>query len=157
MPLKFKNYTLKAYVDVLAKKEPVPGGGSAAALTGALGASLLCMVARYSKGKSQSKAIESRIHKILEQSENIQKSFLELVDLDAQVYLKVVRATAKAKKTALKEARKVPKEVCRLCYKAIGLAPFLVKKGNKYLVADVDVAGELLLSAFKSAQHLMKD
>ncbi len=157
MPSKFKNYTLKSYLDVLAKKEPVPGGGSAAALTGALGAALLCMVANYSKGKSQSKMVEKRIQRILDQSEAIRKRFLELVDLDAEAYLNVVKtknASPREKKAALKGAQKVPQEVCRLSYKAVQLAPFLVQKGNKYLIGDVEAAIEMLMAAFNSALHL---
>ncbi len=152
---KFKNYTLTQYIAVLSKKVPVPGGGSASALTGSLGVALIEMVANYSKGRSQSKRIEHRIEKILEQSKEIRQRLLELVDLDAEAYLKVVktrRASVKEKKAALRGACAVPKEVSKLCYKAVRLSPFLVAQGNKYLVSDIEVAVEMLLAAFNSAQ-----
>ena len=134
---KFKNHTLKEYLDVLSKKTPVPGGGSAAALVAAAGVALLSMVASYSKGKCRTKAVENKIKKIHQQTEAMRKRLLELVDLDAKAYEKVVKARKKpasARKKALKEAGRVPLEVCRLCYKAVGLASYLAKNGNKNLI-----------------------
>ena len=151
---KYKNHTLCEYLDVLSKKTPVPGGGSAAALTGATGAALVSMVANYSKGISQSRKTENKICSLLKQSEHIRKRLLELVDLDAQAYLGVVKArkqSAQVKKKALREAAKIPREVCRLCYKGIQLAPYLVEEGNPYLISDIEVAAEMFLAAFNSA------
>lgn len=151
---KYKNHTLGEYLNVLSKKTPVPGGGSAAALTAATGAALVSMVANYSCGKSKFKRIENKISGILKQSEKIRKRLLELVDLDAQAYLGVVKArgaSPQIKKRASKKAAKVPHEVCQLCYKAIQLTPFLVENGNQYLVSDIEVAVEMFQAAFNSA------
>lgn len=151
---KFKNYTLKQYVEQLSQRTPVPGGGSAAALAAALGAALVSMVAHYSLGKGKPALMERKIKKILKESEKLKKRFLALVDLDAQAYLAVVKARKKSpkiKKAALKRAREVPLEVCNRCYEAVELTPFLVHHGNAYLVSDIQVANELLLAAFKSA------
>src|SRR3989338_6672573 len=151
---KYKNHTLRKYLDCLAAHEPVPGGGSAAALAGALGAALISMVAFYSLKKNKPRRIEDRIQKTLKDSEKIRRRLLELVDLDAQAYLRVVktrRASPKIKKRAMKKAREVPMETCRLCYAAVQLTPFLVKEGNRHLVSDVQVAIELLAAAFNSA------
>ncbi len=151
---KYKNYTLSEYLDALSKKTPVPGGGSAAALTAATGAALISMVANYSKGRSQCKRIENKIVSVLKQSEQIRKRLLELVDLDAQAYLGVVKArgaSAQVRKKALREAAKIPREVCKLCYQAIQLTPCLVERGNPYLISDVEVAAEMFLAAFNSA------
>lgn len=157
---KFKSHTLKEYLNVLSKKDPVPGGGSAAALNGALGVSLIGMVANYSKGKNSSKVVEKRIQKILNESQGLQKQFLELVDLDAEAYLKVVKArkgTEKQKKTAAKAAAAVPSEVCRLCYKSIQLTTYLVEKGSPYLLNDLEIATEMLFCTFNSARTLLKE
>jgi len=152
---RYINSTIKEYSDVLSKKTPVPGGGSAAALTAALAASLISMVANYSKGKSKSKRVEGKINNILKASEVIRKRLLVLVDLDAEAYLKIVKAresaSLKKKKEAKKAARSVPQEICKLCYKAVALTPFLVENGNKYLLSDIEVAIELLLSAYNCA------
>ncbi|HBO97265.1 MAG TPA: hypothetical protein DE315_07615 [Candidatus Omnitrophica bacterium] len=151
----FRNYSLSEYTRVLSLKVPAPGGGSAAAVTAALGAALLSMVANYSLGKTSSRANEQKIKASLKTSERLRKRFLALVDLDARAYLNVVktRKAAPAKRNAARrKAREVPLEACKLCYKAVQLAPTLVRYGNKYLVSDVKVALELLLAAFNSAK-----
>ena len=152
--MKYKNHTLKGYLDVLSARVPVPGGGSAAALVGALGTALLVMVANYSKGKSKLRPVNKRIDDIVVKGEKLKKRFLELVDLDAQAYLGVVKtrhASDKVRKQALKKAGDVPLETCRLCYAAIDMAPFLVKNGNRHLLSDVQVAVEMLQAAFNSS------
>lgn len=124
-------------------------------MIGAVGAALLSMVANYSIGKGSSSQAEKRIKDILMQTERLRKRFLELVDLDAQAYLSVVQSrqsSLQKKKAAVKAARQVPQEVCRLCYKAVQLSPDLVRYGNKYLLSDVEVALEALQAAFNSAK-----
>ena len=151
---KFRSHTLNDYLSVLSSKNPVPGGGSAAALTGALGAALIGMVTRYSVGKGKNKSDEAHLKKILKESQKIQRQFLELIDRDAEAYLKVVKtrkSSSAQKKKAQDESRRVPAQVCQLCYKAVELTPFLVARGNQYLISDVVAAVELLLASFKSA------
>ena len=77
------------------------------------------------------------------------------MDLDAKAYLSVVKARKESRQTkakALRQARKVPQEVCRLCYESVQLTSFLVEKGNRNLLSDIEVALELLLAAFRSAR-----
>ncbi len=157
---KFKSHSLKDYLSVLSSKNPVPGGGSAAALAGALGAGLIGMVTHYSIGKGRSSSDEKKFKKILRESQQIQNKLLDLVDKDAQAYLKVVKirkSNARAKRRAQIESRRVPARVCELCYKAVELTPFLVLKGNKYLISDVQAAVELLLASFKAAFIFTKE
>ncbi len=152
----YKNFTLQEYLNLLSQRIPVPGGGSAAALVGGLGAALISMVANYSLKRNQPASIEKDIKMILSKNEKIRKRLLELVDLDAQAYLKVVqsrRGVSEAKKkAALRQARLVPAQVCRLCFQALELTPYLVQHGNKYLLSDVEVAVEFLKSAFNAAK-----
>ena len=155
----YKHYSLQQYLEVLSQKTPVPGGGSAAALTGALGVALLSMVAHYSKGKDQSKTVEDKFQEILKGYKRIRLRLLELVDLDARAYLRVLKSrhtSSKEKKSALKMAKGIPQEVCQLCYRSVKLMPFLVRRGNKNLISDVEVALELLLAAYNSAFILVK-
>lgn len=150
---KFRDFTLTEYCEVLSQKVPTPGGGSAAALTGALGAALVSMVANYSLGK-KSPDVDVRLNEILAKSENYRKMFLELVDLDAEAYLEFVKARKaddKTREAAKKKACDVPLQIAKLCYQAIDLTPYLVVEGNKFLVSDVEVALELLGAAYKSA------
>lgn len=168
MTINFKNTILSQYLDQLASRQPVPGGGSAAALTAALGAALVSMVANYSIGrKNNTKATEKRLAKILKDSEAIHRRLLELSSLDSQAYLKIVAArkldtkaqpsarTASLKK-ASRDAAAVGKEVCQLCYKALSLTPFLVTAGNPYLISDVEAAAELLQAGFNASMVMVR-
>ena len=160
MSINFKDLTLKNYLDQLAGRQPVPGGGSAAALTAAMAVGLISMVTNYSIGrKANSPAVERRLTKILTQSESIRQRLLELTSLDSEAYLKVTAARVldkKAQKQASCEARSVPQEICKLCYKAVQLTPYLAEKGNPYLLSDVEVALELLMSAFYGARIMVR-
>ncbi|HQP10183.1 MAG TPA: cyclodeaminase/cyclohydrolase family protein [Candidatus Omnitrophota bacterium] len=151
---KFKSHTLSEYLDVLSRRTPIPGGGSAAALVAATGAALVSMVADYSRNRTRSKGVEKKIRSVRRRSERIRKRLLDLVDLDAQGYLKVVKArgaSTAVKKKAMREAAKAPREVCQLCYQAIQLVPYLVKNGNPYLISDIKVAAEMLFAGFNAA------
>jgi formiminotetrahydrofolate cyclodeaminase len=160
MAINFKDRTLQEYSDQLARHEPVPGGGSAAALTASVGVGLISMVTNYSIGrKANTNAVNNRLTKILAQSEPMRLRLLELTSLDSEAYLKVSAARSldkKAQREAAKEARAVPQEVCKLCRKAIGLTSFLVNKGNPHLLSDVEVAVELLGAAFKAAAVMVR-
>lgn len=154
MQTKFSKTSIKKYSELLSQRIPVPGGGSAAALVGTLGAALISMVAHYSLGKGKPPAIEKSIKEILKKSEKIRSRFLVLVDLDAQAYLNLVKSrkgTAGQKVSAKKRAREVPLEISRLCYEGMQLTPYLVEHGNKYLLSDVEVAVDFLSAAFNSA------
>lgn len=156
---KLKNHTVKEYLERLSSREPVPGGGSAAALVASLGAALLSMATNYSIGKKKTKAHNARMQKSLAKSEKIRKRLLELVDLDARAYLAIVKSknkSAAAKKAAFKKARQVPLEVCRLCYQAVDIAPLLIVKGNPHLASDVKAAVEMLEAAFNSAMTMVE-
>jgi len=160
MPINFKDKTLQEYLDQLSRREPVPGGGSAAALTAAMAVGLISMVTNYSIGrKVNTKDVDKRLSKILSQSEPIRLRLLELTSLDSEAYLKVSAARtldAKAQKQAAKEAKAVPMEVCKLCYKAVLLTPYLAEKGNPHLISDVEVALELLIAAFYGARVMVR-
>ena len=155
---KYKSYSINEYLNCLSQRTPVPGGGSAAALVGSLGAALISMAANYSLKKNKPVAVEENIKKILFKSEKIRKRLLELVDLDAQAYQNLVQArrgpdtSLQKKNAALRRARAVPQEVCRLCFQSMELTPYLVQYGNKYLLSDVAVAVEFLQAAFNAAQ-----
>lgn len=160
MTINFKDKTLQEYLDQLARREPVPGGGSAAALAGAMAVGLISMVTNYSIGrKSNTKAIDKQLNKILSKSEPIRQRLLELSSLDSEAYLKVTAARQldkKAQNQAVRTARAVPQEICKLCYKAVQLTPYLAEKGNPYLLSDVEVALELLMSAFNGARIMVR-
>ncbi|MFH0762665.1 MAG: cyclodeaminase/cyclohydrolase family protein [Candidatus Omnitrophota bacterium] len=139
----YKDSSLKKYLDDLAAKLPAPGGGSAAALSAALGASLISMVVNFSLGKPKYACYENDLKGIFRKSEGLRRQFLNLVDLDVRAY----------KGRNIRDALDVPFMLARLCLEGIKLCPPLVKKGNINLISDVAVAAVLLEAAFSSAQY----
>lgn len=139
--MEYKNQSLVKYLDDLSAKLPAPGGGSAAAINAAMGASLISMVVNFTLGKPKYAAFEVELKEILAQSEKLRNDFLELADLDAVAYA--------SKDT--RQALEVPLKLARLCCQAAKLCPPLIKKSNLNLISDVAVAAVFLESAFTSA------
>lgn len=152
------------YLDDLAAKKPAPGGGSAAAAAGALGVSLLSMVANFTVGKEKYKDVEVEIQQILDTAEKSRAELQKLIDEDVAVYQKVSaaykmpkdteedkRARSEAIQTALKDAMAVPLAICRNLFEAAKLCEPLLEKGNINLVSDVGVAAEFIASGFTAA------
>lgn len=149
-----QNYTVKSFCDILSKKTPVPGGGCASALVGALGVGLISMAIHYSLGKGKSRQVEARLKSILKKVERIRKQLIQLIDLDAQAYWKVVQTRkigGSQKERALEEATKVPWKVSQLCYEAVKLTPEVVEFGNPLLLSDMEAAIEMLWASYQAA------
>ena len=139
--MEYKNQSLVKYLDDLSAKLSAPGGGSAAALNAAMGASLISMVVNFTLGKPKYAVFEPELKEILAKSEKLRKDFLGMVDLDVVAY----------QSNDLRKALDVPLMLARLCCEAAKLCPPLVKKGNVNLISDVAVAAVFLEAAFVSA------
>jgi len=155
---------LGEYLDRLAAKLPAPGGGSAAALVGALAAALESMVANFTVGKEAYREVEAEVQSLLEQSEALRGELAKLVQADMDVYSKVSyafslpRETAEQKtarteaiQAALKVAAQVPYKVTVACDKALSLCPDLAAKGSANLISDVGVAVVFAEAALQAA------
>ncbi|NTV30309.1 MAG: cyclodeaminase/cyclohydrolase family protein [Candidatus Omnitrophica bacterium] len=155
--IRYKNSTLEQYLEQLAAREPVPGGGSAAALCGALGAGLLEMVTRYSLGKGKPPEVERELALLLEKAGQGRLRLLELVSHDSEAYL-AMREAKKVGEAAYRQATEravgVPVEIVRLCREMVQLAPYLHREGNPHLLSDV-VAAEKFLEAGAAAAGAM--
>jgi len=147
--------SLKKYLDDLAAKLPAPGGGSAAACTGALAAALVSMVANFTIGKKKYKKYESVANDVCTTSEKLRTQFMQLIDEDVRVYKKVEKhfysKDAVQKNAALKEAASVPLVIAKRAVEGMRLAFFFMNKCNTYLLSDIAVAAELFEGAFESA------
>ncbi|MDD5326189.1 MAG: cyclodeaminase/cyclohydrolase family protein [Phycisphaerae bacterium] len=154
----------KEYMDDLAAKKSAPGGGSAAAAVGAMGVSLLSMVANFTLGKKEYQYVEPEIREILSSSEKLRIVLEQLVDEDVAAYKKVSEAYKMAKETeeekkaraetiqaALRIAMEAPLAVCRNLYEAAKLCRPLLEKGNTNLVSDVGVGAEFIAAGFVAA------
>jgi len=152
------------YLDHLAAKLPAPGGGSAAALVGALAAALESMVANFTVGKEAYREVEQDVQALLEQSEALRAELAKLVQADMDVYLKVSSAYGLPRQTteqkaarteaiqaALKVAAQVPYKVALACDRALSICPELAQKGSANLVSDVGVAVVFAEAALQAA------
>lgn len=139
--MEYRDATLAKYLDDLAAKLAAPGGGSAAAMTAAMGVALVSMVINFTLGKPKYAEYEQELRNLLEKSEKLRGEFLNLVDLDVKAY----------KSKNLRDALNVPFMTARLSFEGASLCPPLVRKGNVNLISDVANAAIMLESAFASA------
>lgn len=153
------------FVEVLASKAAVPGGGGAAALVGAIGTALGSMVCNLTIGKKKYAEYDEKNKEILVRATEIQDELLKMVDEDAEEFLPLSKAyglpstTDEEKKIkeatledALKTACGVPIKIVRTCYEAIKLHEELVDKGSKLAISDVGVGVQCLRAALISGK-----
>lgn len=156
---------LPDFVDAVASAAPVPGGGSCAALAGALGTALLLMVIELTLGKKGYEPVEAEMKAVKDQLQPLPGRFLALVDEDARSFEAVIEAYAlpratdeeKAKRTetiqgALKNATLVPLATMERTVEALGWAPLVADKGNKNSLSDVGVGAMFLDTCLRGAR-----
>jgi len=156
--------TIKAFLDKLATSSPEPGGGSVAAMTGALGAGLVSMVASLTVGKEKYAGVQAEIQSLLAASEQVRADLQVLVQRDTEVYgavaeaMKLPRDTEQQKaerdatmQVALKEAAKVPLTIAEQSLKVAELSLTGAEIGNVNAVSDAGVAVLLADAAAQSA------
>ena len=161
---KLVNRPLPELLAEFASAGPTPGGGSAAALTSAVGLSLVAMVARMPRTKHGTDEDRQALDGVLLAVEHLAQHALDLVDDDAAAYDAVVAAYRKPKATedqkverrsaieaALRGAAEVPLEVMRSCRAGLGAALEAARTGNPSASSDVGVAVELLGAALRAA------
>jgi glutamate formiminotransferase/formiminotetrahydrofolate cyclodeaminase len=159
-----KDQKIKTFLDSLASESATPGGGSVAALTGAMSAALISMVSNLTVGKEKYRHLEDDIKLLLKKSESLRAKFEELMEKDVEVFnqfmaiMKLPRNNEEEKRErnqkmqiALIEAAKVPLEVARKSKELIDICQEIADKGNKNAISDAGVAVILAEAAFDSA------
>ena len=155
-----KDKTCREFTDLLASKTPVPGGGGAAALCGAIGISLGSMVGEYTVGKKNYEEVSKDIEILLERAEGLRKKFFSLIDEDARAFLPLSEAYSVPKENpervnlleaASIEAAEPPLEMVRCCGKALEILRDFQIKGNKMLVSDACCGGIICRAAMEAA------
>lgn len=152
------------FLDELASNSPTPGGGSVAALAGALGAALLSMVGNLTIGKKKYKDVEEDFKKIISSSERLRYELSQLIEEDVKVFnnfmatYKMSKETEDEKKIrtekmqkSLIEAAKVPLRVAYKCLDILSLSKEVAEKGNINVVSDAGVAALMAEAALESA------
>ncbi len=148
----------------LASSAPVPGGGSASALAGAMGAALIHMVVSLSTGRPGATQHEASLTEIGLAAAALQSELTTLADLDAVAYDAVVRARRLPKASlreqqlratqlagAVREATRVPLDTVHRASEVLGLAERLSPIGNGNAISDVGVGGLLAGAAMRGA------
>lgn len=161
--------SLQAYLDDLASDMPSPGGGSTAALSGAMGAALVCMVARLTLGKADYTAVQSEIETIIERVEVLRTRFQQLIQADIEAYghlsacFKMPRATSEEKAARTKaiqerlvEAALVPLEMAERAAELVQDCQRVAEIGNKNVLSDIGVAATLAFSAGSGASWMVR-
>ncbi len=159
MTISYAQTTINEYLQRLSAKEPVPGGGSAAALSGAMGTALIQMVAHYSIGKGKSEDVEKELQLILRKSSEKQQRLMDLITIDSQAFLSMKEAKKEGEasyKKACLYAAQVPAEIKCLCQEALCLTDFLHQEGNKYLLSDVIAAQAFLKAGILAASAMIE-
>jgi formiminotetrahydrofolate cyclodeaminase len=156
--------TIAAYLAKLASDEPEPGGGSVAALVGALGAGLVTMVTSLTLGREKFAAVEGDMSKLKTEAEALRAQLGELVTLDAVAYRAVANAMKLPKDTdeqaaersrvlqeALRGAAETPLRIVETAVEVARLSLPAAEMGNPHAVSDAGVAVLLAEAAAQSA------
>lgn len=159
-----KTLSLTGFLEATASDAPVPGGGSVAALSGALAAALGEMVARLTLGKAKYAAVETTMAELAQTLEDHRNAFVDLIDEDAASFDGVMKAFRLPKETdeekqhrqdaiqnGMKAAAEVPLKVAHRCVELMPLFMTLVEKGNQNAVTDGAVAAMMCRTAALSA------
>ncbi len=150
----------EGFAAALAAKEPVPGGGGAAALVGALGAALCSMVGNFTTGKKTYADVEGDVQRMLAEAEAVRMRLLELVQEDADAFYPLSQAyaiprddpnRAKTLEQATIEACAAPLEMMRQICRAIALLEEMGQKGSRMLLSDVGCGALLCRAALEAA------
>lgn len=169
----FVEQRINVFTDALADKAPVPGGGGAAALVGAIGSALSSMVAAITVPRIEDPAVKAEIEGVLVECEKTRADLLALVDADVEAFEPLSRAYRIPKddptreeilEKALYDACVTPIQIMRACCKAIDVHERMSQLGAGTVISDVGVGVACAKTALEGASlnvfintKLMKD
>ena len=159
-----KDKAIQTFLDELASKASTPGGGSAAAIMGAMGAALVSMVCNLTIGKKNYEQAGDELKEVLNEAEKLRERLTNMVHADVEVFNRVMGAYGMPKETdvektarteaiqaALKAATDVPLNCARACAEVINLSRVVAEKGNLNVISDAGVAVVAAEAALRSA------
>jgi glutamate formiminotransferase / formiminotetrahydrofolate cyclodeaminase len=160
------NEHLYTFIDQVAEGTPAPGGGSAAAYAGALGAALASMTARLTLGKKKYAEVEGKMESILQQSERLRAKLTRAVEEDAQAFDAILQAFKLPKDTPEQEsermeaiekatmhAAEVPLENARRAVRVMELCQHATTIGNLNAISDAASGAALARAALTAAGY----
>ena len=147
------NNSIQTFLDDLSSERPTPGGGGAAAVSGAIGAALVSMVANLTIGKKNYEAVWQDLEAVKAKAEALRAELIRAIDEDVVAFNAVMgayglpRATddekakrAAAIQAALKDATLAPLRAVKACFEVIRLSAAAAEKGNLNVISDAGVA-----------------
>lgn len=158
--IKYKEMSLTQYLEVLSSKEPTVGGGTVAALNGAMASSLVCMVASLTIGRKKYDHVQLMMQDILTQAEKLQEEFMLLMQKDSEAFSLVMNAYRLDKEDPLREesieqayrkAAEIPLEVAKCAVRCGYLAVDAAEFGNINAKSDGLVGAMNAYASVKSA------
>ncbi|MFW6372346.1 MAG: cyclodeaminase/cyclohydrolase family protein [Thermodesulfobacteriota bacterium] len=163
------NLKITEFIDQVGGDTAVPGGGSVAALSGALAAGLTRMVANLTVGREKYAVVEPEMKAIVKEAAELQEQLTADIDRDSAAYtgvmdaFKMAKATdaektarARAIQVAMKHAAAVPLAVARHAFRVLELTELVVQRGNKNAVTDGAVGAMLARTAVLAALYNVK-
>lgn len=157
-----KDMSIETFLEALAARQSTPGGGSAAAVSAAMGAALISMVANFTVGRKGCDEAEAK--DILARSEQLRLGLTEAIKADVDAFNKVMAAygmprdseaqkiaRGRAIQAALKEATDAPLECARLSREVIELSRSAARTGNVNVISDAGVAALTGYAGLRSA------
>ncbi len=157
---KFVKYSLEEFVDALASKAAVPGGGGASALAASLGIALGNMVGEFTVGKKKYADAEEELRACMVRAKDLSRKFLNCIERDAAAFEPLSKAYAIPKddknrdiimENCLRDAAKVPMEILRLVCEAIKLEERFAVLGSMMIQSDAAVGASILRSSLLGA------
>ena len=160
----FSTVQCNEFVEVLASKAPVPGGGGASALVGAVGTALGNMVGSLTVGKKKYADVEEEMWELKGKADALQKELLTLIERDAEVFEPLSKAygmprateeekaeKARVMENVLKDACSVPMEIMEKCCEALDLIVEFAAKGSALAISDAGVGAAFCKAALQGA------
>ena len=154
----------REYIDLLSTKDPVPGGGGACAIIGAIGTALGNMVGSLTVGKRKYADVEAQMIDLMAKGEELRRELTALCERDAQVFAPLAEAYSLPKETgdqkaykeqvmenALRGACDVPLEIMEKCSEALQLMAVFAEKGSVMAVSDAGVGALCCKAALQGA------
>jgi len=159
-----KDTEIESFLDALASNSATPGGGSAAAIMGAMGAALVSMVCNLTVGKKKYVEVEGEMKDVLAKAEKLRKKLIGMIEDDVTAFDAVMGAYGMPKETdadkaardqaiqaALKQATDVPLACARAAREVIDIAAIAADKGNLNVISDAGVGVLAGYAALRSA------
>ena len=148
----FSTVPCNEFVEVLGSKAPVPGGGGASALVGAVGTALGNMVGALTVGKKKYADVEEEMKELMAKATTLQDELLHLIERDAEVFEPLSKAYGMPRETEEeKDACSVPMEIMEKCCEAIDLIVEFAAKGSALAISDAGVGAAFCKAALEGA------